>query len=319
MAQEGGIQGAFDVATGGLGRAAKWMAPKLAELALNPIESVARKYPDIAETYLKVGKLVMPGKRGGVGAVGKKESTQQARGLRQASVKQTDDLIAKADASGAPRAGGWRPTLELEPLKRQADTLAKAGKADHRPAISDRVNSFMRQNADISNTDANQLRRTLDNAAEQAFAAERRMGPPAGIEAQIDKALAGGLRDQVRRNVPGVEQLTGQTKSLVGLEKALQKAGGRKHWLTRNQAITTSVLGGIGGTAATGGDPWAGIGTGAATAGATYLAMNPRNLGRMALAAKNIGTAGDSAIPPNLLRLALIAALEETPSGETPR
>lgn len=313
MAVEGGLQGAADVVGGVVGKGMKALAPRLATIALNPIESVARKYPKLGETFVREGKLIMPGMRGGVGAVGKPSSAEQAKALMRSSKAAGDAAIDAADASGAAQVSGRRVVGELRPLYDKAAIAAKTGKADARPEILTRARSFARQNRNIPNAHANVLRRSLDDSAEKAFEAERRMGTAAPLEAQMDKALAGGLRSQVRQNVPGSQAIAGRTQELAGLGKALDKASTRKHLLTRNLALTAGATGL--GSGVLSGDPGAGLGAGVGTLGATYMLTNPRMLGRLALMAGRTGKLAEHA--PNAARLtALLAALAQEDEGQ---
>lgn len=309
MGGEAVKQGAFEAAGGLVGKGLKAVAPKIADIALNPIESVARKYPNIGKTYVDVGKL-FPRLRGGVGQVGKKSSTDAARSLMKASRTSGDAAIAAADAAGAAPVRGRQVIQELRPLYDEAGKLARTGKTDARPAILARAKSFARQNRAVPNAIANDMRRSLDNAAEKAFEAERRMGPPAGIEAQMDKALAGGIRNAVRTNAPQATATTKRTGELAGLTKALDKASTRKHLLTRNMALTAGALGAGGGVLS--GDPQAGLGAGMGTLGAAYMLTNPRNLGRIALGTDAIGT-GVQFLPEATRAALLMQLLAEQP------
>lgn len=316
MGTEGVTQAGFEAAGGAIGKGLRTVAPKLASLALNPIKSLDQKYPDIAQTYLRVGRLIAPGSRGGVGAVGKAESATQAGTLRSAARARGDAVIDAADQAGAPRAGGWNATHELQGLRPNAARIARSGGVNNEPAIVDRINSFMRNNPRMSNAEANRMVRSLDDATDKAHKAARAGGPPVGIAQETDKAVASGLRRQVRSNVPEVVPIKEETKSLAGLQRALSDAASRKHLLTRTQGISTGVLGTLGGGLATGGDPSATLGSGAGALGAAYLMTNPRNLGRMALAARNMAPTAEWT--PQMYRLAaLLSELEGTPAEPT--
>lgn len=306
MMAAGAVQGGIEGVGRGVGKGLKALAPKLADVALSPIESVTRKYPNIGQTYVQEAKL-FPALRGGVGPVGQKASTDTARGLMKGSRASGDAMITTADAAGAPAVSGRKVISELRPIYDEATKLARTGKADTRPAILARAKSFTRQNRAIPNVDANDLRRSLDTAADKAFEAERKMGPPAGIEAQMDKALAGGLRTGVRANVPGSQAISQRTSELMGLTKALGKAQTRKSLLTRNMGIATGIGGGAAGALGSGGDPSATLASGAGTLGAAYLMTNPRNIGRMALASHGAGRVAD--VTPQMIRAAILAQL----------
>jgi hypothetical protein len=317
MGSEGLMQAGMEGTGGFIGRGLAKVAPKLAGLALNVSKSVDEKYPKVAETYLRVGKLIRPAQRGGVGAVGKPESVQQARALKTASRQKGDAMIDAADQAGAPTAGGWPATLDLQAMRPSAQRIAKTGGVDNDQAIVARINAFMRQNPRISNAEANRMVRDLDTATEKAHRAMRTGGPPVGVNEEMNAAVSGGLRKQVRHNVPGVEAVKAETSELAGLQRALADAKSRKHLLTRTQGISTGILGTAGGAMASGLDPSASLGSGAGALGAAYLATNPRNLGRMALAAKNLAPVAEWT--PQMYRLAaLLSELETTPQTPSP-
>lgn len=305
----GAIQGALDKGGQLVGAGLKAVAPKLADLALNPIESVAKKYPNIAETYVKVGKLVAPGSRGGVGAVGKKSSVEQAKKLTGAKRQEGDALIQAADQAGAPPAGGVGAIQELQAMRPTAQRVAKTGGVDNDPAILERMVQFTAKNPRISNVEANQMVRDLDMVTNKAQANARASGPPVGINEEMNKAVAQGLRGQIRDNVKGIEPIKAETMDLAGLTKALEKASVRKHLLTRNLGLTSGAIGL--GTGLMSQDPAAGVGAGMGSLAAYYAMTNPRNLGRMALASRNLGNAAEWS--PQVARLAaLLSALETT-------
>lgn len=320
MLSEGGEQGAYEAAGGLVGKGLKAIAPKIADVALNASKSVTLKTPQVGQTYVDVGKL-FPRLRGGVGAVGKRSSAEQAGRLVKESAGASRAAIEAADMAKAAPVRGRQVIQQLRPVYDEAADLARTGKTDTRGAIVARARSFGRQNRAISNTEANRLRGRLDTAADRAFKAERELGQPAGIEAQMDKALAGGLRSAVRTNVDAarpagavpLEQMTGRTKDLAGLHRALSDASTRRHQLTRNMALMASTAG-VGGSVLTG-DPTAGLGSGLGTLGAAYMLTSPRNLGRMALGASGLGTAAEWT--PEAIRLAILLSALDTPQQDS--
>lgn len=318
MGTEGAKQAGLEAAGGMVGRGLKAIAPKMADVALSPIESLARKYPNIGKTYVREGKLFSR-IRGGVGAVGKKSSATQAATLRTESRKSGDAMLEAADAAGAPKIQTRRTLSELRPIMREAATDVRTGKADARPEMVARVKAYTTRTPDASLSEANVLRRRLDDTADKAFTAARSGQAVNTSEATVDKALAGGLRRRIKEGAAAAGQknyaaTTERTRDLAGLTKALDKAATRKHLLTRTLGISTGVAGSAAGAAGSGGDPGATIGGGLGTLGATYMLTNPRNLGRMALASHGAGQVAEAT--PQMLRAALLALMLANGEGE---
>lgn len=304
IGMEGATQGAMEAGGRVVGAGLRAAAPRLARIAINPIESVERKYPDIAQTYLKVGRLMG---RSGVGAVGAKESAQQAADLASQAAQRSASVIAAADAAGAAPVRGRDVVSALRPAYDEAATYAKTGGADRRGLIISRVKSFARQNPTLTNAEASGLRASLDTEANKAMQAG--IDDTVQTTGQMDKALANRLRGLVRLNVDAtgvsprpLAELTGETKSLMGLSKALDKASGRKHTLTRNLALTAGATG-LGSGLLTG-DPEAGAKMGTGTLLSSYLLTNPKQLGRAALFARNLAPVAEAG--PTLTRAAML-------------
>ena len=325
MGMAAATQGGMELAGGMIGKGLKAGATKLADVALNPIESVARKYPNIAETFIQEGRLFnglrkRVGLSAGVGPVGTKAAVADAGRLQGQSRVASDTMLAAADAAGAPKIQTRKVLGELRPILRDAATDVRTGKADVRPVVVARARALTQRTPEASLSEANVLRRRLDDSADKAFEAARKGQPVNATEASVDKAIATGLRKRVREGAEaagqtGYQAATQRTRDLAGLRKALDKASTRKHLLTRNMGLTAAGVGAVNAVAA--GDPYEGAGAGLGTLGAAYLLTNPRNLGRTALGMDAIGSAAPWV--PNVSRALLLSQLLNDSEAEAPQ
>lgn len=290
ISTEGLKQGGLEGIGRGIGKGLTSIAPKIADVALSPIKSLQQKYPNIAKTYVQEGKL-FSGLRGGVGAVGTKKAVEQSGALRTASRANSDRLVAEAEAAGVPAIPAHKVIRGLTPIADRASRLAETGKSDVSQKVIARGQWFAANNPTLTLTKAHETRRLLDDAADPVFKAAQRGAAPASAvrEAEVDAALAGGLRKELRSSVKGLEGSDARTMELSGLTKALKDASMKRHLLTRNLGLTSGAIGV--GTGLLSGDPSAGVTAGLGTLGTYYAATNPRNLGRMALGAAGAGNA----------------------------
>lgn len=147
-------------------------------------------------------------------------------------------------------------------------------------------------------TKAQSLKRTAQDAADRAFAAERRGTPITDLSAETDKAVARAFQGAIEKRVPGIAAVNERTQSLGGLTQALEDAG-EKNQLMRTLLFpaATGVTSGL-----TTGD--AGMGTAAALGTAALTA--PGNLSRAAIGLDRFGRWN---LPVHAVRAAILAAL----------
>lgn len=307
------MQGGMEAAGGLVGAGLKAVAPKIAEVALNPAKAIAQKVSNLGEVYVREGRL-LPRLRGGVGAIGKRESAAQAGALRSASRAATDQLVEGAELAGAPPIQGSRVIRGIQRIADRASTYGDTGAYDASGDVIQRGQDFLAKNPTINLTKGLRMRRVLESQAEPVFkAAQRGMAPQgAVVGAEVDQALSQGLRRELQDAVPGLKESSTRTRELANLEKALKDAALRKHILTKNMGLAAGVASAAGGLAT--GDPSTGAGAGLGTLGAYWALSNPRMLGRAALASNGVGRFAES-VAPSLARTALIAKLLGQPAA----
>lgn len=269
--------------------------------AINPSRRIRQGFPGAVDEGYR--RNVLPTE----GGLTKTENALEA------SAGKTDQLIARANAAGAPRvtAGQITPAFD-EPLAKNALRL-KVGAADEGPHLRAR-RAQVKQQLQFGQplTKANPIKREAQTLADTAFRAQERGALIKDLDALADLKVAQAYRKAIETNAASVgirdiAQSNERTQSLIGLAQALEDATNQPSRLTHLMA----TLGGIGG--ATG----AGLPGGAAAYAAARIATAKPVMAATGIA---VGKGGSAALRNAQIVRALAvvkAALEqEQPNQE---
>ncbi len=287
----GAVQGGATLAGGAIGKGLRMVGHGVYKAALRPSAALSREFGDVAATGVKEG---IPVSRGGA---------LRTSGLRSASAKQADSLIAEAEQSGAPNVSTNAVVSRFGDVAAEARKRASLGMADDSADVAARAASIHRKfPGGIKPTEAQELKRTAQKSADTAFRTQERGGTIRGVDAQLDKATATGLRHGIEQVAPGVGAVNQRTQALGGLSNAMDTATARNLILERLLIPTAT---GVSSGMATG-DVKTGLGTAALTAGLT----SPGMLSRLAIGADRMG---GHQIPDQVIRAALALMMQSQP------
>lgn len=289
MTQEGAMQGGAEGLGLGAGRLLSKVAEPIYNFGLGAAKRLRLEHPNLARTGLD--ELIAVSSRG----------TDKAVKLRGASASQADALISQAEQAGAGPVSTNQVVSGFKDVASDAGKRAQLGMADETADVAARARSIHTNNpGGIPLTQAQALKRTAQQSADTAFRTQERGGVIRGIDAQLDKSTAHGLRKGIEQAVPEVGPINQRTQALGGLSKALTDAETRNGIMSK---LLLPTLAGVG-TGLTTGDTK----TGLSGAGLTAAITAPGNLSRMAI---GLDRAGRYQIPANLLRAAIMAAMAD--------
>lgn len=215
--------------------------------ALNPSRRIRRSFPNaVDEGY---ARNVLPTETG-LGRV--EEALEQ-------SARHTDDLLRQADAAGAPGVANRTqiaPSL-AEPMK-EARRRVRLGKADETGDLAIRARALVRKNPNaIPLSEANDLKRSAQTLADNAYRARERGALIKDIDALADERVADAYRKAIEVNaasvgIEGVAESNRKTQALIGLAQALEDATQQPSRLTHLMSTLGAVTGGAAGGASGG-------------------------------------------------------------------
>jgi hypothetical protein len=298
VVKEGALQGGMQALGAGIAKAGgavmRPIGRALYGKALAPSKAVLSEFPDVVETGVREGFNVTPKGAAAAEAAGK-ASAGTARELVKQSAVNRPGLRLKVDA------------LEegLNPLRAQARALPEANVA------LGQIDEFAKnlQASHPKGFTAEELLNTkqaADRAGRAAHKAAQVGNLQAGPTAEMNKAVADTARATLNRNVPGLSDINARTRSLMGIERALDEATARP---TGNRLLTSLGAGGVSSLASGG--------AGVPAAALAYAAQSPRVIGRTGLLLGRTGR-GTGQLPADLFRAALLEALggAETPGAQ---
>lgn len=296
--KEGATQGAVQAAGAGLaksgGAVLRPIGRALYSKALAPSKAIVQEFPDVVETGIREGFNVTP-KGAAAAERAAIESGQAARATVQASPAAQSGVRLK---TGAVLDG-------LDPLRQSARSLPEANVAQEAIDAFE-ANVLKSHPKGFTAEELLDFKQAADRTGRAAHKAAQVGNLQAGPAAEMNKAVADRARAVLNENVPGVRDINARTRSLMGVERALDDAMTRPHML---RFLSSIGVGGVGTVA----NPLAGV----PAAAATYAATSPRVLGRAGIMLGRAGQ-GSGQVPANLLRAALLAALEDEQQPERP-
>lgn len=210
--------------------------------AINPSRRIRRGFPGaIDEGY---ARNVLP-TEGGLG--------RTERALEQ-SAAHTDDLLAQADAAGAPGVNvRTQITPSLAEPMREARRVDRLKPGNERVGVADRARHLTKANpTPVPLTEANTLKRTAQTLADNAFRARERGAMIKDIDALVDEKVARAYRHAIEVNaasvgIDGVSESNRKTQALIGLAQALEDATQQPSRLTHLMSTLGAVGGGLAG------------------------------------------------------------------------
>jgi hypothetical protein len=312
MGAEGAKQGAYEAAGGAIGKGLKAVGGGLYRggVALLP-KTLKQQHPNIAATGLREGIALT--KRGAA------KAELAVSGSRQ----RADDMIAAAEAAGAPRVSSREVVRELRPVRDKLRNQAALGAPDDTPALRQRATDFIQRNryatrnpdeaalhpfvqrSGMKLTDAQAAKREAQDLATTAYKARDKGAVINNTEALTNEAMARGLRKGIERRVPGVGDVNARTQDLMGVMQGAEHASETGHILSR--LGSGGVMAGLAG--------FGGLGPAALGAVGGAALGTPGGLTAAGLGVRRMGSA--ASYSPQALRLAaLLAQLAQEDGGQ---
>lgn len=294
IAGEGVKQAGLEVVGRGIAGVATRGAKRLYQAALKPSVALRREFPDVAMTGIRERIPVTP--RG---------TRTSERRVREGGESIRSEL-ERASAAGSPAGAGLlhvparvsgKPAIRVlrEPLA-DARRQIRIGEPDRTGAVVDRAQRIRQKfRGGVPILEAQRLKQTAQGVADRAFR-QQEAGAVLGIEPQVQRAVARGLRQSIEEVAPSVAALNQRERGLIGLREGLEAAEGRiQNNLPAAFGMRALIGSGVGtGAGLASGDPMTGIATGLAVAGLS----SPGSLSRGAIALDQTGR-----MSPQLLRL----------------
>ncbi len=216
MAKQGATAAAGEGAGQAVGAGLRKFGKLVYKGSLRPSMGHQREFGDVAETGLRRG---VPVDAGGI--------AQTEAGLRSNSAS-IDQLLADAQAAGAPPITAREVAGEFGDVFQQGRRQADIAKTDPRPAVVGRLTKFgQRHPGGIDLPRAQALKGEAQDAATRAYRAEDLGHPITDLSAASDKAMARGLRTGIERRVPAVGPINVESQEMIGLLRALEDANMR--------------------------------------------------------------------------------------------
>jgi hypothetical protein len=213
MATEGALGATGEGVGQGIGRILKAGGKLVYKTALRPSKGLQREFGDVAETGLKRGAIVSEG--------GLDKVTAQ----RGASATKARQMVADAEAAGAPPIPTKEVAGSLKDVMREGRQEVQLGRPDPRPPVVGRLRAFAAQHPNgIPLTKAQGLKEKAQDLATRAYRAEDLGHPINDLSAAADQAQAAGLQKGIEARVPGVGEQNANTRELIGLSRALEDA-----------------------------------------------------------------------------------------------
>jgi hypothetical protein len=215
-----GTEGALGAAGEGIGQGAMRILKAGGKLvyktALRPSMNAQREFGDLAEVGIREG---VPVSQGGAAKVERELS---------ASASKAKQMIADAEAAGAPPIQPKEVAREFGDVFQQGQRQAQLGRPDPRPAEVARLKSFSAKNPNgIPLGRAQALKGEAQDLASKAYRAEDMGHPISDLSAAGDKAQARGLRKGIEARVPGIADVNTRSQELIGLLRTLEDANRR--------------------------------------------------------------------------------------------
>lgn len=211
--------------------------------AINPSRRIRRGFGGAVDTGYKMNVLPTEG------------GLRRTETALEASAANTDALLAKADAAGAPKVTPNQITPAMQEPMVKAWERTKAGGVDERPALASRTQAIQQNmGAGVKLPAANRVKRQAQTLADSAYRAQERGAIIKDLDALADKNVAAAYQKAIETNaasvgVEGIKESNKQTQSLIGLAQALEDATQQPSRLTHLMAtlgaIGTGVAGGM--------------------------------------------------------------------------
>lgn len=154
------------------------------------------------------------------------------------SVRKVDAAIADAEQAGAPAIPAMRVVKGLRPVATEVRKRVQAGKASEMPEVVERAKNLVRRNpGGIKLTDAQTLKKALQDDAEAAYRAQDRGASVSDVTRRLDQAEASALRSEIERAVPSVAAENQRAQRLIGARRALADSEDRPGVLGKQLAL----------------------------------------------------------------------------------